>query len=232
MPYRDKSKRQTILQKRGDGGNTNQNMDADSGDDIEIVKIIKTPAEDQSSLFQNAINYGYERVTATDESNNSISFKEFSKDIGQVVNKGSNGGDQFLDGKRKIAINVEYFNISQMKQINDETVPNDARKLIRINEKYARFITIKPPSNLPTEEGDIKGTQDMQGQGTEQNIQERTIRINSKYSNFMAGRTPEECGNIATNDKEASTSSETSTVTESKSMKSTLTLYSQWILKI
>jgi hypothetical protein len=56
----------------------------------------------------------------------------------------------------------------------------------------------------------------MQGQDTVQNIQERTIRINSNYSNFMAGRTPAECGNIATNDEDASTSSETSTVTESQ----------------
>ena len=72
----EKSKTQTILQKRGDGGKTNQNMDADSGDDIEIVKIIKTPAEEQlNPFFQNAMNSGYEKVTETDESNDSISIQ-------------------------------------------------------------------------------------------------------------------------------------------------------------
>jgi hypothetical protein len=90
--------------------------------------------------------------TETDESNNTISFKDFSTDIEKEVNKASNSGDQSLDGKRKIVINEKHLNISQMKQINVETVPNDARKLIKINEKYARFITIKLNSNLPTKE--------------------------------------------------------------------------------
>jgi hypothetical protein len=75
----EKSKRQ----KRGDGGNIIKNMDADSGDDIEIVKIIKTSAEEQS----NVMDSGYEKVTKTNESNNTIPFKDFSTDIEKEVNK-------------------------------------------------------------------------------------------------------------------------------------------------
>ena len=47
----------------------------------------------------------------------------------------------------------------------------------------------------------------------------------------MAGRTPEECGNIATYDEEALTSSETSTVTESVPKIKINEKYSKQILK-
>ena len=48
----EKSKTQTILLKRGNGLNINHNMNDDSDDEIEIVKIIKPPAEERPNPFK------------------------------------------------------------------------------------------------------------------------------------------------------------------------------------
>ena len=269
----EKSKTQTILQKRPGRLNTNQNVDDDSDDEIEIVKIIKTPAEERPNPFQSAAPSGSARSTMNNENNikTSMSFQNMAADpnelissnsnsispnLEQVVNKASYSGDQQAGGQRKIVINEKYLNMAKQnnaggnkiisinpKYMNVQTAPNDARKQIKINEKYLKFVT-NPSSSNPTPQltetqNNTSPIQDIQvlnsqnqaleketieivgpsvtGPNLSSNIQERKIRINSKYSNFMAGRTPAECENIASNDEEASTSIRNSKAIESVS---------------
>eukprot|EP00092_Neocalanus_flemingeri_P014244 GFUD01015364.1.p1 GENE.GFUD01015364.1~~GFUD01015364.1.p1 ORF type:complete len:1050 (-),score=269.28 GFUD01015364.1:283-3432(-) len=283
----EKSKTQTILQKRGEGISLNPQIQEDSDDEIEIVKIIKTPAEERPNPFLNSppigagrsimINEKYiqmnmsvpnivEDTIMTEHLNRSGTNQNKGAEPGNVLspnnrqplNNASYAVDQIprkivinekylkigkQDSKvtdRNISINPKYMNIgnSSTSSIENSRNANESGRTIKVNEKYADFVTnlsflnassqaIQIPNkesdtqdievvNKPNHSGDIE-TVEIVGQServktkqggltTGLGTPERTIRINSKYSNFMAGRTPEECGNIAGNDQEASTS--------------------------
>jgi len=259
----EKSKTQTILQKRGDGINKNQNMDDESDDEIEIVKIIKTPSEERPNPFQNTASGSTRNLQIIPEISQKQPEKETPNNLILLNNKtvldektankvGLNGENQ-ATASRKITINEKYLNMGKSqhsgvnkiisinpKYMNFQNGTNDGKQLIKINEKYQNFVPNqisqqakeKEPQNTPDTSGiqvinaqhqtcDIE-TVKIIGQ-SEKNVstllssnnQERTIRINSKYSNFIAGKTPEECGNIASNEEEASTSNKISTATDS-----------------
>merc|ERR1712106_344281 len=95
---------------------------------------------------------------------------------------------------------------SLTNQIETQNYASDPNGIQVINSQHqtCEIETIKIIGQSPKTLGTIFSS----------NNQERKITINSKYSNFIAGRTPAECGNIASNEEEASTSSKISKVSE------------------
>jgi len=261
----EKSKTQTILQKRGDGINTNQNMDDESDDEIEIVKIIKTPAEERPNPFQNTASGSTrnlqiipdisQKQTEKDKPNSLIFLNNTAVVDEKAATKVGLVGENPASAPRKITINEKYLNMGKSqhsgvnkiisinpKYMNIKNGTNDGKQLIKINEKYQNFVPNqisqqpiskeKEPQSTPDTSGIqvinaqhptcdvetvkiIDQSEKIIGPLSSSSNQEKTIRINSKYSNFIAGKTPEECGNIACNEEEASTSNKISTATDS-----------------
>jgi len=290
----EKSKTQTILQKRGHGITLNTSINDDSDDEIEIVKIIKTPAEERVNPFLTSQPAGTSRNIKINEKyiqrtlsasnlleSNQIQTKEDSltpstsrQNIEQLLSRENISiaeetlGNllpcnvlQQSNSPRKIVINEKYLNMfKQGGSVMDQNISTvqavdnlnafenrkDSNRIIKVNEKYLQFLpnqsALNPLShssqissnmqdleeiqalNMQEQSEDIEMVEIVGQSSTERHnnipqligleIPERTIKMNPKYSNFIAGRTPEECGNIAGNDQEASTSSGTSKANE------------------
>merc|ERR1712142_383142 len=237
----EKSKTQTILQKRGDGISTNQNQDDESDDEIEIVKIIKTPAEERPNPFLNIASGSTRNVqnipdpspkqTEKEKPNNMIMVSNITPVDNQVVTKVSLGEEQQVSAPRKITINEKYLNMSKVensgvnkiisinpKYMNLKNGKNEGRQLIKINEKYLKFVPNQIPQSQTANEKepqistpDTSGIQVINSQHqtcdfetvkiigqsaksitpilSSNNPERKMIKINSKYSNFIAGKT-------------------------------------------
>merc|ERR1712079_908934 len=138
-------------------------MDDESDDEIEIVKIIKTPAEERPNPFQNAASGSTRNFQIIPEISQKQTEKEKTNSLIFLNNKASVdekaatklgfGGENPASAPRKITINEKYLNMGKNqhsgvnkiisinpKYMNVKNGTNDGKQLVKINEKYQNFV--------------------------------------------------------------------------------------------
>ena len=196
----EKSKTQTILQKRTDNNSlTTQTAAAedDSDDEIRIVDIIKNDDYPKGASSNRSIEDMVETVMSNQ-----------AQMSNQMISA--------LPSSSKIVINNKFINYISSPEPASSAPPrpsvmaSHAGTSIKINPKYAKLLANKipgpgPQSPVPqmeTEAEQRNATPPQQQQQQQQQQQEedggrKTIRLNPQLTSMIGGKTAQECDNIA-----------------------------------